>query len=308
LAKIYHQLADEFGQTQFTGYNTLKGEAVVKAIIKNYERAEQADEDVPCEIVLNTTPFYGESGGQVGDTGELHFDGGTFYVTDTVKPAHGLWVHKGYLKGLPLKPGQKVTAEVDAERRKAIARHHLATHLLHYAIRKVLGSHATQKGSRVAHDGFRFDFAHFEPLTANQIEKIQTIVGTRIVENHPVKTTLTTFDRAQKDGATALFEETYGDEVRLVEIGNFSRELCGGTHVSSSGELGPFYILSQSGVAAGVRRIEAICGIAAVKWYQKHKNAVDSACAALKTTWQNLGHRIEKMQVAEKEKIKQIEK
>jgi len=197
---------------------------------------------------------------------------------------------------------------VDEARREAIRRHHTATHLLHAALRGVLGPHATQKGSRVAPEQLRFDFAHFEPLTPEQIVEIERLVARSVVENRPVSTTPTTLEEAKDGGAMTIFEETYGDVVRLVEVSGVSRELCGGTHVDRSGDIGPFFVVSETGIAAGVRRMEAVAGIPALEWAISQREAIEWAAGLLKSNPAGLVDRVEKLLARERELGREVER
>ncbi|MBN2341962.1 MAG: alanine--tRNA ligase [Deltaproteobacteria bacterium] len=306
--KAHLHILEAAGRTVFLGYDMASCNAKVVGLVVAGESAQHASAGVQVEIVLDQTPFYGESGGQVGDTGTLSFNGGNATITNTTKPVDGLFVHTAVLNGASLSVGDAVEAIVNMQRRKAISRHHTATHLLHYAIRTVLGAHATQKGSRVSAESLRFDFTHFEALTPAQLAEVEKIVSTLIIENSPVNTDVTSYADAKKTGAMALFEENYGDEVRLVSVGDASKELCGGIHASRSGDLGPFYILSEGGIAAGVRRIEAVCGEAAIAYAAEQKQLLHQAAAILKTNPAELVGKVEKSVAREKELNREIEK
>ncbi len=307
-SRAHRQILEATGKTEFVGYNFTECDAEVVGLVVDGDVVNIAAVDTRVDVILNRTPFYGESGGQVGDTGSLSFEGGEVAVQDTTKPLDGLWVHTGKVVSGTLKTGQKLTATVNRSRRAAISRHHTATHLLHYAIRTTLGAHATQKGSRVSEESLRFDFTHFEAMTAAELEQVERIVSTMIIENSAVHTDVTSYDDAKKTGAMALFEENYGDEVRLVSVGEKSRELCGGIHASRSGDLGAFHILSESGVAAGVRRIEAVCGEAAFAYTANQKKTLQQVAALLKTNPQDLVSKVEKSIAREKELTREIDK
>jgi alanyl-tRNA synthetase len=214
-------------------------------------------------VVLDDTPFYAESGGQVGDVGELRSSHGIFAVEDTQKIQASVFGHHGVVRTGSLKVGGGVTAKVDVLARARTVRHHSATHLMHKALREVLGSHVQQKGSQVDPDKTRFDFAHTQPVTAAEIVRIERIVNDEIIANAATRARVMPLDEAQKTGAMMLFGEKYGDEVRVLDIGS-SCELCGGTHVARTGDIGLFKVVMEAGVAAGVRRIEAVCGDVAV--------------------------------------------
>ena len=251
-------------RTDFTGYTGLSGEAELTAVVSGGQIAEFIGAGQDGGLVLSATPFYAESGGQVGDAGWLTTaDGARFRVTDTVKngDAH---LHLGHCESGRFEVGQPVSAEVDGDRRNAIVLNHSATHLLHAALRKVLGSHVTQKGSLVAPERLRFDFSHYEAVSEDELDRIEALVNAQIRANAAARTRLMSYDEAVGAGAMALFGEKYGDEVRVLQIGDFSTELCGGTHVERAGDIGLFRIVSESGIAAGIRRIEAITGQAAL--------------------------------------------
>ncbi|MBK1852628.1 alanine--tRNA ligase [Marinobacter sp. 1-4A] len=254
------------GKTEFTGYDQIDGHERIRAVIVNGEmkNAEAGDEAV---VVLERTPFYAESGGQIGDTGLLTWSGGRFKVTDTRKDGDN-HLHVGTLIEGELFEGLEVDARIDHARRERIRRNHSATHLLHAALRKVLGEHVGQKGSLVDPDKLRFDFSHFEAVTPEQLKEIERQVNEQILGNTPVETEITDMEKAQQKGAMALFGEKYGDVVRVLSMGSdrYSVELCGGTHVARTGDIGLFRITSESGISSGVRRIEAVTGFGALEW------------------------------------------
>jgi len=256
--------------------------------------------------VLDTTPFYAESGGQVGDTGQLLGVNGTatFAVLDTQKIQPNVFGHHGKLSAGTLKLGQVVSAQVNTEYRARTVRNHSATHLMHKALRDVLGSHVQQRGSLVDADKTRFDFAHDAPISDADIAKVETLVNAEVLANNAAQAQVMSYDDAVKGGAMALFGEKYGDTVRVLDIG-FSRELCGGTHVARTGDIGLFKVVSEGGVAAGVRRIEAVTGGNALAWVQNLNATAQRAAAALKTQPAELPERIallqEQLKVVEKE-------
>ena len=255
------------GKTDFTGYSQLADAATVVALYREDGTAVPALEAAQGgKVVLDRTPFYAEAGGQVGDVGTLSNVQARFEVGDTQKQGEGVHIHNGTLKKGALRVGDKVEAAVNAEARQATALNHSATHLLHAALRRVLGTHVTQKGSLVDPQRLRFDFSHFEPLTLSQIKEIETLVNEQIRVNREAQTRVMAYDQAVAAGAMALFGEKYGDEVRVLSIGEFSTELCGGTHVQRAGDIGLFKITSEAGVASGVRRIEAVTGQRALDW------------------------------------------
>lgn len=264
---VWFDARDRFGATEFFGYVTEQADAEVQAIFKGNDELAEATEGQEVALLLNQSPFYGESGGQVGDHGTLTADGLDITITDTQKKNGDLIVHYGRVVKGSVKPGMTVRATVDHERRTAVRAHHSATHLLHEALRRQVGEHVTQKGSLNAPDRLRFDISQPRPLTAEELRAVEEDVNARIRENSAVTTRLMTPDQARNEGAMALFGEKYGDEVRVVAMGDgdenrsaYSIELCGGTHVERLGEIGLFRIISEAGVASGVRRIEAVCG------------------------------------------------
>jgi alanyl-tRNA synthetase len=285
---IWFDLAEEHGATEFTGYSGDEGEGVVLAIVKDGTRVEQAEIGDTVEILLNQTPFYGESGGQIGDTGKLtSLKGFVGKVEDTSKPLGKLHVLRTKVVAGELTVGETVHQVVDAERRNRVRANHSATHLLHAALRRHLGTHVTQKGSLVAPDYFRFDFSHPKALTREEVEAVEAEVNAQIRSNEPVTTRLMTPDEAISAGAMALFGEKYGDEVRVLSMGqldegDYSVELCGGTHVRALGDIQLLKIISESAVSAGVRRIEALTGEAARQWLSQRDAKLREAAATLK--------------------------
>ena len=271
---VWFGLREKIGGTEFLGYETESAAGVVAALVRDGKEVAELKKGDSGAVVLNQTPFYGESGGQVGDTGTLTGDGVRFKVSDTQKHLGDLFVHIGTVEEGVLKVGAPLALEVDHRRRGAIRRNHSATHLLHEALRQVLGDHVAQKGSLVAPDRLRFDFSHPKPISADEIERIEEIANDFVLQNAPVMTRLLSRDDAIASGARALFGEKYGDEVRVVAMGQnpqtgggntmgWSVELCGGTHVNRTGDIGLISVLGDSGVASGVRRIEALTGQAA---------------------------------------------
>jgi alanyl-tRNA synthetase len=254
---------------QFLGYETLHTESQVVALFKNEERVDGLHENEEGIVVLDATPFYAESGGQVGDTGTLVWSGGTAAVLDTQKNDGGVFFHKVRIAKGELKVSQNVQAIVDAKRREQIRKHHTATHMLHAALREVLGTHVQQAGSYVCDSYLRLDFSHPQSLTEEELRKIEACVNEKALENIPLETKITSQEEAQKLGALAFFGEKYGQEVRVVLVDDWSKELCGGTHVNETGEIGPFVILKESSIAKGIRRIEAKAGKAAVAYIQE---------------------------------------
>ncbi|MGC9269907.1 alanine--tRNA ligase [Acidiphilium sp.] len=286
---IWFDLKERLGATEFLGYSMEDSDATVTGLVVEGRPVHRATAGQNVAIILNQTPFYAESGGQVGDTGTLTADGLLIRITDTQKKTGDLFVHHGVIDSGTLTVGQTIHATVDHARRGAIRAHHSATHLLHEALRQELGPHVTQKGSLNAPDRLRFDIAQPRPVTQAELRDVERAVNARIRENTKVETRVMTPEEAVKRGAMALFGEKYGDEVRVVAMGRgddrksaYSIELCGGTHVSRTGDIGAFRILAESGVAAGIRRIEAVTGSAAIAAIEAEADLLAESAAALK--------------------------
>jgi alanyl-tRNA synthetase len=276
---LWFALREKVGATEFLGYGTENAEGVIAAVVRDGKEVAALAKGEAGAVVLNQTPFYGESGGQVGDTGVMTGDGVRFRVTDTQKRAGDVFVHSGVVEEGLLRPGLPLTLDVDHARRSAIRANHSATHLLHEALRQVLGDHVAQKGSLVAPDRLRFDISHPKPISAEEIERVEDMVNDMVLQNSPVTTRLMAVDDAIASGARALFGEKYGDEVRVVAMGEtraggnalgWSVELCGGTHVRRTGDIGLVSVVAESAVGAGLRRIEALTGRVA----RKHANNI----------------------------------
>lgn len=280
------------GQTVFHGYESLQHDGQVVAIYKEGSSVSFIEAGDEAVVVLDQTPFYAESGGQVGDSGELLVANGTFVVADTQKIQAGVFGHKGTLRSGRLVIKDAVLAKVNPIARASTANNHSATHLLHAALRKVLGTHVTQKGSLVDANRTRFDFSHHAPLTADEIRETERLVNEQIRHNSVVEASTMKYDDAIKRGAMALFGEKYSDVVRVIGMGEFSNELCGGTHVSQSGQIGFFKIITESGVAAGIRRVEAVTGIAAVEYVQQREAQLLEIAHALKASPQEVTQKI----------------
>jgi alanyl-tRNA synthetase len=293
-AEMYVHAAGQ--KTEFLGYDTLTAESKIVALIGPEGVIEVADAGQAVEVVLDRTPFYGESGGQVGDTGRIRTDTGLIDIDDTVKPTPDLFVHRGVVAEGFIRTGEAVTATVDGSRRRAIQRNHTATHLLHRALRMVLGEETHQAGSLVAPDRLRFDFTSLESMASNQVERVAEIVNAEILEDRQVDWRQMPMKEAVADGAMALFGEKYGDVVRVVDIEGFSKELCGGTHVGHTGEIGPFLIVSEGSVAAGVRRIEALTGSAATNRMLTQQRLLERVSRDLRTTWHEVPDAIAQLQ------------
>ncbi|MGO4894617.1 alanine--tRNA ligase [Flavobacterium sp. W21_SRS_FM6] len=276
--------------SKFDGYELSSTRSTVLEILVGGESVSTLQEGQTAYVILDQTPFYAESGGQIGDTGTLQSAKGSFVVSDTIKIGQAI-AHKGSVQG-GLAVGEHVEAQYNVKRREAVKLNHSATHLMHAALKTVLGTHVNQKGSLVTEERLRFDFSHFEGMTKEQISQVEALVNEQIRANHALQTKLMNLDEAKAAGAMALFGEKYDDDVRVVSMGEFSMELCGGTHVMSTGDIGLFKILSESGIAAGVRRIEAVTGSAALELMQKQANELSGLAAMLKTEPTSLVSRI----------------
>jgi alanyl-tRNA synthetase len=296
---VWFGLREQVGATEFLGYDTESAEGVVAALVKDGQAVAALNKGESGAVIVNQTPFYGESGGQVGDTGVMTADGVRFRVTDTQKKAGDVFVHSGTVEEGTLKAGAALSLQVDHARRGAIRRNHSATHLLHEALRQVLGDHVAQKGSLVAPDRLRFDFSHPKPITPEELERIEDLANDYVLQNSPVTTRLMALDDARASGARALFGEKYGDEVRVVAMGEgggnalgWSVELCGGTHVSRTGDIGLIAGVTDSGVAAGVRRIEAMTGTTARKAAHHLGQLARAASSELKVSLEEMPGRL----------------
>ena len=294
------------GGSKFTGYDKTSDSTSIVALVKGGALVQSAAAGDEVDVVTATTPFYGAAGGQIGDTGSIVTGTAKMTVEDTQKPIAGLTVHRGKLAQGSLKLGETVTLQVDEARRNRIRRNHSATHLLHLALRKVLGPQAQQKGSLVGPDRLRFDFTHNKPLSPEEIRQIEDLVNERTLNNYPVQTDVLNMDEARKRGAMMIFEEKYGDVVRMLTMGD-SVELCGGTHARATGDIGLFKILSEVGVAAGVRRIQAVTGDGALAHLREVEDTLSRAAHAAKASVQALPEKIEKLLAGEKSLQKQIE-
>jgi alanyl-tRNA synthetase len=296
IAEIYKQLSEREGPTEFAGYGSEQCTSKVVALLRNGSAVEHVDVGEEVELVTSRTSFYGRAGGQVGDTGKVIGPEGSLTVEDTLKPDGALIVHRGRVESGTIAVGQQVELAVDGARRQAIRLNHSATHLLHHALRQVLGPHVAQKGSEVAPQQLRFDFSHFEPMTEEQIEEVERRVNEEIRTNQPSQTDETDFESAREAGAMALFGEKYGDRVRVVRIGSQSVELCGGTHVARAGDIGLFRIISEEALAMGVRRIVAATGAGALAYDQSQQQQLRAAARSLKVGPSDLADRIVKLQ------------
>ncbi|MER9340321.1 alanine--tRNA ligase [Mesorhizobium sp. M0601] len=300
---IWFAVREETGATEFLGYETEQAEGLIQALVKDGKTVDSAGKGDAVAVVVNQTPFYGESGGQMGDTGVISGDGFSIEISDTQKKADGLFVHLGRVANGTVKTGATVELKVDHARRTRLRANHSATHLIHEALREVLGTHVAQKGSLVAPERLRFDISHNKPISHDELEEVERMANEIVVQNGPVTTRLMSVDDAIAEGAMALFGEKYGDEVRVVSMGTglhgakanrpYSVELCGGTHVRATGDIGLVRILSDSAVAAGVRRIEALTGEAARKHLDEQDKRLKAAAAALRISPADVPARVE---------------
>ena len=293
---VYSELNERLGDTPFTGYEGAESENSVAAIVLDGEEAGSLEEGMEGEILLDATPFYGEKGGQVGDTGTIVSSGGKAEVIDTVIRCRGLAVHRVKVLSGSFAAGDRVRTCVNDDRRAAIRRNHTATHLLHEALCRVLGGHVRQSGSLVGESSLRFDFTHFEAMTREQLLAVEMEVNARILENTDLTVEESDMEHAREMGAKALFEEKYGDVVRVVQIPGFSAELCGGLHVSSTGEIGCFKILREEGIGSGTRRITAVTGLVAVRLFQKLWRHVNDLGALLAVDENAVLEKVEQLQ------------
>ena len=307
VSEAYRQLSSAGTKSEFVGYSELEDKAPVLLIVEGDVETAEATAGQTVEVVTAKTPFYGESGGQVGDTGTISGADGTLSVTDTVKDPSGLSIHKGKMIAGVLRKGETVTLKVDAAQRTATQLNHTATHILHAVLRKVLGDHVKQAGSLVSPDRLRFDFSHFSRVESDELEQIELLVNRQIRANIATRTEEMDADEAFKSGAMALFEEKYGDRVRVVSLPGFSKELCGGTHTRRTGDIGLFRIVSESSVAAGVRRIEALTGDGALAFTQQMNRALIEAAHCLKEKPTAVPQRSVKLLAELKQKDREIE-
>ncbi len=308
IGEAYKELSADAVKSRFTGYDRLNMEARVLLLVRDGQKIPKAVSGEQVEVVTDATPFYGEAGGQVGDQGQISAQGLILQVTKTVKDPTGLIIHKGTVTSGQIEVDQRVVLSVDMENRQAIANNHTATHILHAALRQVLGDHVKQAGSLVAPDRLRFDFTHFSQVEPEQIKCIESIVNQRIRANVAVQTNEMDAEEALRSGATALFEEKYGDRVRVVALSDFSKELCGGTHTRRTGDIGLFKIVAETSVASGVRRIEALTGQPALDYVQQMTQTVQLSGNLLRARPEEVTVRLEHLLAAQKLSEKQIEK
>jgi len=308
VAAIYHQLGEEGIRSDFTGYDAVEGSGEIQALLVDGQRVESADVGSEVEIITSATPFYGESGGQVGDRGEIVTSEARAAISDTKRPLPDVIVHRGTVKAGTLRLGAAATLRVDALARQATALNHTATHILQATLVEVLGDHVKQAGSLVTPERLRFDFTHFSPVSAEEMQRIENLVNQRIRENRSVAAEEMAHDEAVSAGATALFGEKYGERVRVVAVGDFSMELCGGTHTAAAGDIGLFRILQETGIAAGVRRIEAVTGEKALQYSQQQQATLDQLASLVKSDRQQLETRLRKLLEHQKELEQEVEK
>ncbi|MED5353368.1 MAG: alanine--tRNA ligase-related protein, partial [Nitrospinota bacterium] len=282
VAPFYKEFSQSSVPTEFEGYISNEENAKILAILKEETKIETANQGDDIELLVDRTPFYGESGGQVGDSGTAFNENVQLKLLNTIKPLPGLIVHKAKILNGSIKTGDSLTLRIDKLNRKNTALNHSATHLLHAALKEVLGEHIKQAGSLVAPDRLRFDYTHFSPLTEKERHKIESLVNEKVRDNIQVSTKEMEIEEALKEGAMALFGEKYGDRVRVVSVPGFSKELCGGTHVSATGDIGLFRIVSEGGIASGVRRIEAVTGAAAYNKVNSEHESLSAIRSVLK--------------------------
>jgi alanyl-tRNA synthetase len=300
----YNQQLKSDHTTDFQGYDNSSHSATIVELFNNQDAVMELKEGESGLVVLDRTPFYAESGGQVGDTGFLHLDGGVFEVEDTIKLGNA-FAHKGVAR-TTLGVNRRVKAEIDTGRRADIIKNHTATHILHAALRKVLGEHVTQKGSLCDNEKLRFDFSHFEGMTAEEISSVESMVNAQIRKNHEKETELMYIEDAKAKGAMALFGEKYDDQVRVVTLGDFSTELCGGVHVNRTGDIGLFKIVSESGIAAGVRRIEAVTATAALQYINEQTDTLSQIAALVKSDVSSANSKVELLLSRSKQLEKEV--
>ena len=305
---VYNELPVEL-ETAFAGYDVYDvANAKIVALVANEAVAETAQAGDTVAVFLDRTPFYAESGGQVGDQGVIKTETGVVKVTNCVKVVGGKIAHMGEVTEGLVQVGEMACASIDVELRMASSRNHSATHLLHKALRTVLGTHVEQAGSYVSAERLRFDFTHFAAMTADEIKEVERLVNDAIFASYDVHTDEMSIDEARNRGAMALFGEKYGEVVRVVDMGGYSIELCGGAHLKNTAQVGSFKILSENGVAAGVRRIEAVTGKEALKHYQAQEDEIKEICRLVKSTPDKLLGRLEQLLAEQKETAKELEK
>jgi alanyl-tRNA synthetase len=304
----YSRSAEISGHTEFTGYGALESESQVTALLRGEDRVSELAAGEEGVIVLESTPFYAESGGQVGDHGVLRSGDALFEVLDTRKLGGEVFGHVGRMRLGSMREGSKVRAQVDGAARAATARNHSATHLLHAALRKVLGAHVEQKGSLVEPSRLRFDFSHFEVVSPEQLSEVERLINQQIMANTEVSTRVMAFEDARAAGAVALFGEKYGARVRVVGMGEFSTELCGGTHVRRTGDIGLFKIVSESGIASGVRRIEALTGEGSLAYVNAELDRLDRVAHVLRAGREEVEDKAQQLASRSRELERELER
>jgi alanyl-tRNA synthetase len=307
IADIFKQLHNKGARNSFTGYNQRSDYSVIRTIISKGKTVQEAGSGEHVDVITDSTPFYGASGGQVGDKGGISTGGAHLKVLDTLRPFPDLIVHRAVVESGVIKPGDAADLKVDESERSSTARNHTATHLLQSALRQVLGDHVKQAGSLVEPDRLRFDFTHFSAMTADEVKRVEEIVNGYIMMNDPVASREMQVAEAMASGATALFGEKYGEKVRVVKVGEVSMELCGGTHVSSAGNIGFFKILSEAGIAAGVRRIEAVTGFGAVRFVHSLENDQHAIAALVKAEGGGILDKIERVITKQRELQREVD-
>jgi alanyl-tRNA synthetase len=306
-AGVFKDILEQGWRSEFTGYETLQDSGAVTALIVDGKLSQSVAEGQKVEVVTDRTPFYGESGGQVGDRGIITTNGSLIEVEDTTRPVPELIVHVGVVKSGIFKVGDRVELAVQADLRRATMANHSATHLLQWALRQTLGDHVQQRGSLVDPRHLRFDFTHFSPISRAQLAQVEDLVNGQILENVDVIPRIMALQEAKAQGATALFGEKYGETVRMVSIGDFSRELCGGTHVRRTGDIGLFKILSEAGIAAGVRRTEAVTGREALNYVHSLEDELRALMERLKGSRGELVKKLDKLLEEKKSMEKEVE-
>ncbi|MBW3667242.1 MAG: alanine--tRNA ligase [Actinobacteria bacterium] len=291
--EVYREIVEDHGLTEFVGYDFETSDAVLLSMVADGETVQRVGEGQEVEIFLDKSPFYAEAGGQVGDTGIIETATGTAEVRDTQHAIHGLQGHRARVTSGHLVTGQPVSASIDSPRREGIRKSHTGTHVLHWALRDVLGDHAGQAGSLVEDGRLRFDFSHFSQTAPEELGEVEEEVNRKLVSNHRVSTTITTKEQAEAMGALAFFGDKYGDIVRVVEVGDFSTEFCGGTHTHTSGQVGPLLIVSESSIGSNLRRIEALTGMAAYDQIVSMRASLNQAGSLLKTPLREVPARID---------------
>ena len=308
ISDAYKNLSAAGEMPEFVGYDKISCESKVLVLVEDGRETRSAAGGQTVEVVVEVTPFYGEAGGQAGDTGKITGDDLDMEISDTIKDPTGLIIHKGKIISGRIEKGETVTLIVDKSRRDATKCNHTATHILHFALRKILGDHVKQAGSLVAPDRLRFDFTHFSQTDPETLDKIETLVNQKIRQNIPVRMIEMDAEEAFKTDATALFEEKYGDRVRVISMNDFSKELCGGTHTDMTGNIGFFKITGESSVASGIRRIEALTGAAAVEYIQKDSKIIHDSSRLLKENSEAVPGRIKKILSVQKSLEKEVER